>query len=294
MTDSTYSITATESGLQGHYIAMASNCTVLIETTDYSLANVVLAEAIKETQRIEHKYSRYRKDNIVHKINEGLGGEIKVDGETARLLDFSERLFELSNGVFDITSGVFRKLWKFDGGSKIPPRSEAKKLMAQVGWQKVRWSNPSLTLLPGMQIDLGGIGKEYAVDSVAQKIAAITTAPVLINFGGDIFATSPPSKRSWTVGVNVHDKSKKVHIQLKSGGLATSGDANRYVENNGKRYSHILNAKTGWPVSNAPHTVTVAAKTCIEAGMLATLTLTKGKYAEQFATDEHIVHWIER
>ena len=97
-----------------------------------------------------------------------LGGEpVEVDDETARLIDFSESLHRLSDGRFDITSGVLREAWRFDGSDNVPSRSCIDAILPRIGWDKVRWENRTLTLRPGMQIDLGGVGKEYAADRCA-------------------------------------------------------------------------------------------------------------------------------
>ena len=135
----------------------------------------IVAVAAAETQRIEAKYSRYRPGNIVHAINNADGRTIVVDEETARLLDYAQQLFELSDGKFDVTSGILRRVWRFDGSDRVPSRKAVAALLALVGWQKARWQSPELTLLPGMEIDFGGIGKEYAVDRAAALVRPLSS-----------------------------------------------------------------------------------------------------------------------
>ena len=288
----------------GHFAAMASNCEVLIDTNSENLALEITRIAATEVTRIEQKYSRYRDDNILHHINSGTATE--VDAETARLLDYAQQLYQLSDGRFDVTSGVLRRVWHFDGSDNIPSVAEVDILLSLVGWDKLHWSNPRIHLPPEMEIDFGGIGKEYAADRVAQTVSTFITeqAPekhrhtsVLVNLGGDIAITGPRKNGDgWRVGVMSglqNRPSESADFSLKKGGVATSGDANRYLEKNGIRYSHVLDPGTGWPVTKAPRAVTVAAATCTDAGMLSTLALLHGPEAENFLREQDVPYWCQ-
>ena len=278
----------------GTFKAMASPCEVIIETKDRKEAEKIANVVATEAWRIEQKFSRYRDDNIIFKINESNGNVIELDAETARLLDFSDQLFQMSDGMFDVTSGVLRKAWRFDQSDNIPGQYQIDALLPIIGWNKVEWNNPQLKLVAGMELDLGGIGKEYAVDRCAQLVREMSEASVLINLGGDIAITDTRKDGTrWTIGRLSSDPSAPIGvIKLKQGALATSGDEHRYLEKNGKRYCHVLNPRTGWPVEDPPHTVSVAAPTCIEAGMLSTLALLQGKYAEEFLKAQEVPYWI--
>jgi thiamine biosynthesis lipoprotein len=282
----------------GRFEAMASPCEILIETGDEALAAELLTIAAAEARRIEVKFSRYRDDNIVHQINHSCGRPVAVDPETSQLLDFAQTLYELSGELFDITSGVLRNAWTFDGGNHIPDHDLIASLLPNIGWEKVRWQNSELTLPGGMQIDLGGIGKEYAVDRAALLIKARCNIPCLINFGGDLAVTQARTGGlPWQVGIESverpHRSSGHV-LHLERGALATSGDVRRYLLKDGVRYGHILNPKTGWPVVDAPRSVTVAAGTCTEAGMLTTLAMLQGKNCEAFLDAEGVRYWCIR
>ena len=275
---------------------MASPCEVHVAELDRSGAEHVLAIAAAETRRIEAKYSRYRSGNIVHAINNADGRTTVVDEETARLLDYAQQLFELSDGKFDVTSGILRRVWRFDGGDRVPSRKAVAALLALVGWQKARWQSPELTLLPGMEIDFGGIGKEYAVDRAAALVRPLSSR-CLLNFGGDLLALGPQEDgRPWRVGVEslTGGDAPAKHIDLELGALATSGDARRFLLKGGKRYSHILDPTTGWPVVDAPRSVTVAAPSCTHAGMLATFALLRGRDAESFLDAQRVKYWALR
>ena len=283
---------------QGAFLAMGSPCEVLCGTDDEFLANDLLDHIAGEAWRIEDKFSRYLPDNTVDKINRSNGEVVEVDEETANLLDFAASLHEMSDGRFDITSGALRKAWTFDGSDKIPDDSRVRSILETIGWVKVSWQRPTLALQAGMQIDFGGIGKEYAVDKAASLVNEKSGAPMLLNFGGDIVATGPPDNTNgWQVGVEALDTSTRKAdrvIRLSQGALATSGDARRFLLKDGVRYGHILDPTTGWPVTDAPRSITVAADTCTQAGMLATLAMLQGADAEEFLRTQDIQFWCQR
>jgi len=270
---------------------MASGCEILIETSSKSIAKKITSIAQNEAMRIEHKFSRYKKNNIVYQINSANGEKVSVDDETARLLDYASHCYELSNGLFDITSGVLREVWKFDGSSNIPNEKEVDAILPRIGWDKVNWKNKTLKMQPGMQIDFGGLGKEYAVDRTASLIKNKYETPALINYGGDISVTSPRQNgRPWEIGLQNPDNTQSAiaKVELFKGGVATSGDLNRYLVKNNIRYTHILNPKTGWPIDRAPRQVTVLADTCIDAGMLSTFAILQGENAESFLAQQNV------
>jgi thiamine biosynthesis lipoprotein len=279
----------------GRFTAMASPCEVLMEVADKALAGKILRAVSAEAGRIEQKFSRYRQDNIVARINKAAGSSITVDDETARLIDFADELYQMSDGLFDITSGVLREVWTFDGSGNIPRAEAVEKILVNVGWDKVKWQDRQLTLLPGMEIDLGGIGKEYAVDRCVQIARELTGESVLINFGGDLATTCPRRDHQfWSVGRLITGKDHAVALfQLYRGAIATSGDAHRFLLKDGFRYSHVLDPRTGWSVPDAPHTVSCAAPTCVEAGMFSTLAMLQGSAAEAFLKLQEIDFWID-
>ena len=276
-------------------MAMGSPCELLVESADREGARQLVCLVADEAWRIEDKFSRYLTGNIIDQINRSNGEPVEVDEETANLLDFAATLTEASEGRFDITSGVLREAWKFDGSDRLPDTATVDSILEHVGWHKLDWSRPRLTLQPAMQIDLGGIGKEYAVDKAAGLLGENTSISCLINFGGDIFATGPSADRKgWQVGIEAPDTDGRIAnkiIRLHNGGLATSGDARRFLLKEGVRYGHILNPVSGWPVKDAPRSITVAADTCTQAGMLATLAMLQGEKAETFLKQQGVQYW---
>lgn len=276
---------------------MASPCTVLVDTHDREEALALLNIADEEAQRIESKFSRYLPGNIIDQINRSGGKPVHVDQETALLIDYAGACYEMSAGMFDITSGVLRRIWRFDGGDHVPAEEEIRAVRSLIGWHRVEWRDRNITLPEGMEIDLGGIGKEYAVDRAAALIASQSRIPFLVNFGGDLFASGLRSgNRPWIVGIDDPSRTGEAasyRLEISRAGLATSGDARRFVLYQGKRLSHILNPKTGWPVLDAPRSVTVLGPTCMEAGTLSTLAYLQGSRARQFLEEQGVRFWIE-
>ena len=279
----------------GRFAAMACPCEILLESSDTSLISSITELARDEAKRIEKKFSRYRKDNIIYKINSSNGSAIKVDNETALMLDFADQCYQLSEGKFDITSGVLRKIWTFDGSDNIPSEEQVKKIKPDIGWNKVTWNKPFITLPRNMEIDLGGIGKEYAVDSTVKILMQHTDRSFLVNFGGDIACPKPRENNTpWVIGVDDPKHTGEISagkVTLYQGGLATSGDARRYLLKDGVRYSHILDPQSGYPVPHAPRSVSVIANTCLEAGMLSTFAMLQGEGAVKFLEAQDVKFW---
>ncbi|MDP9084994.1 MAG: FAD:protein FMN transferase [Pseudomonadota bacterium] len=269
---------------------------VLVDTDDEALGDAI-GEIVKtEALRIEAKFSRYRPSEVT-RINESAGSAVEVDDETADLIDYAKVCYLLSDGLFDITSGALRRAWKFDGSGNLPTGEQVGAALQYVGWERAIWERPMLRLRAGMEIDFGGFGKEYAVDRALELAAAQTRAPVLVNLGGDLRVSgSRHDGTPWYVAIEDVDRAGAAAglLELSNGALATSGDSHRHVLDRGIRYGHVLNPLTGWPITDAPRSVTVHAKTCTEAGLLAKLALLRGPGAEDFLKLEKVRAWCVR
>ncbi len=272
--------------LVARFMAMASPCEVLLETRDDAAGERALLAAAQEATRIEHKYSRYRSDSVTNAVQQTSGTDVEVDEETSGLLDFAAQAHDVSGGRFDLTTGALRRCWTFDGRQVTPDVDAIRDALTHVGWSRVQWRRPRLTLPAGMELDFGGIGKEYAVDRVAAIMTAHVAAPCLVNFGGDLFASGPRGDGvPWSIGIEDPGAPTCILTQelaLTRGGVATSGDARRFAMVEGRRLGHVLDPRTGWPVTGAPRSVTVVAATCLEAGTLATIALLHGSGAREF------------
>lgn len=257
----------------------------------------LLDAAAAEVRRIEQAYSRYRADSIVSRINAaaGSGVALEVDVETAGLLDFAARLHAQSDGLFDITSGILRRAWDFRSG-RLPEPSALAALCARIGWRKVDWQPATRQIAltePGMELDFGGFGKEYAADRAAAVLQAGGIGSGYVNLGGDLRVLGPrPDGRGWALGIqHPRDQQRTVAgIELKSGALATSGDYERYLEIDGRRYCHILDPRSGWPVQHW-QSVSVIAPVCLAAGALSTVAMLKGPEAPAFLAAQQ-VPWL--
>jgi thiamine biosynthesis lipoprotein len=290
------SLERVEDYFAGSFQAMANPCGLLVDTDDRAEAAELLGIAEAEARRVEQKFSRYRRDNIVDRINHSGGSPVEVDEETALLINYGATCHAMSDGMFDITSGVLRRIWTFDGKSGVPGRDAVRKCLQHVGWHRVHWENPALTLPRGMEIDFGGIGKEYAVDRAAALIGLQTQHAYVVNFGGDLFTSGlRRGDRTWGVGIDDPDRAGEAalyRLDVSRGGIATSGDARRFVRFRGKRLGHILNPKTGWPVEDAPRSITVFGRSCMEAGTLSTLAYLQGANARTYLEAQGVQFWI--
>lgn len=259
-----------------------------------------------ETRRIEAKFSRYRPESIVSRINQAAGlTSVPVDHETAGLLAFADYCHRASGGLFDVTSGALRRVWKQSGDSGagtsqgVPGATELARICASIGWEKVQintrqvdatglaGADTTATVFlpsPGMEIDLGGLGKEYAADRAATVLRQQGIGTALLNFGGDLHACGPlPDGSPWQVGITHPRQPGQLlaTVPLYQGGLATSGDYERCLLIDGVRYSHLFDPRSGMPVRGLA-SATVIADTCLVAGALASMALLQGDAGADF------------
>jgi thiamine biosynthesis lipoprotein len=256
---------------------MASRCEVRLYAPDAHTASAWAEAAIAEVRRIEAKYSRYRDDSVTTAINRGAGcAAVSVDDETAHLIDFGAALHAQSQGRFDLTSGVLRRVWDFKV-RRVPSRSDIDALLPLIGWNQVRWDRRSIELpRAGMEIDFGGIGKEYAADRAGAALVEHGARHGFVNLGGDVRVIGPaPDGTPWRIAVQ-HPRGAAgevlAHLDVTSGALATSGDYERYFVVEGHRYCHIMDPRTGWPVT-AWQSVSVVAPLAVAAGACATIAM---------------------
>lgn len=274
--------------------AMGTPCEIKIYATNESHAREASSRVISDVSRLEALYSRYRKDSFLSTINRhaASGKKITVDAETAGLLNYAATCYQQSDGLFDITSGKLRQAWHFDSG-KIPEQATINKLLNQIGWHKLDWNPPVLDFgIPGMEIDFGGIVKEYAVDRAASLCIEAGIHHGIINLGGDIKIIGPQADGSpWKVGIRHPRKANAVlqTLSLTHGALASSGDYERYILVDGIRYSHVLNPKTGWPV-RFMSSVSVVGDFCVVAGSASTIAMLKEEKGPEWLENLSLPH----
>jgi FAD:protein FMN transferase len=258
--------------------AMASRCEVHLAAPSEAQARGLAQAAIDEVRRIEVKYSRYRPDSVVSRIAAQAGTDaVECDDETLALLKYAGTLFDNSAGLFDITSGVLRRAWNFRQAS-VPDPATLQALCTLIDWPGVQQEGRWVRLpVVGMELDFGGFGKEYAADRAARVLQEQGVQHGYVNLAGDLRVLGPkPDGQAWMMGIQDPRRSNQLiaTIPLEGGGLATSGDYERYFELDGRRYCHILHPQTGQPVSYW-RSVSVVAPSALVAGSCATIAMLK-------------------
>ncbi len=256
--------------------AMGTWCEITLHAASRGAADRFIPAAIEWVAAFETKYSRFLPDSLISRINAAAGQEwVTTDPETDQLFGLCSELFFLTRRAFDPTALPLIRLWNWKAQPFVLPTDAAIQQARELtGWNKIQ-RRPGGIFLPknGMCIDLGGVGKEYAVDRVVQLAAEFGVRDVLVNFGQDIHAAgTPPSLPAWHVGLEDPKKPGSCWggVAARDLAVATSGDYLRKHEHNGRRYGHILDPRTGYPVDNGCRAVTVLAPTCTVAGILST------------------------
>jgi thiamine biosynthesis lipoprotein len=276
-----------DDGMHLRFDAMASRNELVAAGVPHASARAALEAARAEVWRIEAKYSRYRPDSVVSRINAAAGTAepVEVDAETAALIEFGASLFELSDGRFDITSGPLRRAWNFRE-AREPSQDELERLLPLIGWHQVEWDGQRVRLPhAGMELDFGGIGKEYAADRAHAVLVQSGVAHGFANLAGDLHVVGPRADGTpWAIGIQ-HPREPDAtcaQVHLARGALATSGDYERFfVTTEGRRCCHILDPRTGRSVAHW-QSVSVISATCAAAGALATIGMLLGADAPAF------------
>ncbi|MGH8713606.1 MAG: FAD:protein FMN transferase [Casimicrobiaceae bacterium] len=275
--------------------AMASPNELQVWHDDQAGAREIADTAIGDVRRIEAKYSRYRDDSVTTRINRAAGGQpVAIDAETFALLGYADQCHRMSEGRFDITSGALRRAWDFRRSpSRLPDAAEIAAAAALIDWSSVEWDRHGVRLpRRGMEIDFGGIGKEYAADRMATICLERGARHALANLGGDVRAAGPQRDGApWRVGISHprQDGAVLATVELGGGAVATSGDYERFFDLDGRRYCHIIDAKSGWPVAWW-QSVSVIAPLCVVAGTCATIAMLFEAGAESFLAREGLAY----
>jgi thiamine biosynthesis lipoprotein len=249
--------------------------------------------AIDWIARFEARYSRFLPESIVGQINARAGGDwLDIDDDADRLLSICAEMHDLTRGVFDAAALPLLRIWDWKADPpRIPGESEILAAREISGWAKVRRRPRGIRLpIAGMGIDLGGIGKEFAVDQLVSLAREFGIADVMIDIGQDIrVAGHPPGKDAWYIGLEEPDRPGEcwTAVRLTDRAVATSGDYFRSFQLAARRYGHILDPRTGLPVSNGCQAVSVIAPDCVTAGILSTAAFILGAEAGLALIREH-------
>jgi len=232
--------------------------------------------AFNEMYRIESVMSTWRPSSEISRLNaDSSGTPFAASSELYSLVDSSLFYSRATSGAFDVTVRPLVRLWGFQGGTaNLPSDAEIARAMSLVGSGKVALdpSRSTIALPRGMQIDLAGVAKGYAVDRCVAVLAELGVRNALVNIGGNIYAMGAPSGKSgWSVGVRDPNGGLETvgTLLLRDEAVATSGNYENFVEIEGKRYGHIIDPRTGWPVSHVL-SVTVVAPTGLASDALST------------------------
>ena len=258
--------------------AMGSFCELQLCGDSRSASKKIAAQLSEEVERLEKKYTRFNSESVLSRINATAGAQngVEIDAETAALLQHARNCYQNSDGLFDVTAAALNELWDFKNAI-MPSQEQVELALTLVGFDRLAWNDSRFFLPAGMQIDFGGIVKEYAADSAARLARSLGVAHGLVNLGGDFSVIGPmPDNTPWPVAIASGEPQDEImaRIALLDGGLASSGDYERCFVHEGKRYSHILNPKTGWPCAGL-EAVSVAANLCTVAGSVATIAMLK-------------------
>jgi thiamine biosynthesis lipoprotein len=261
---------------QVEFIALGTRCSIKFRQDDDRKALIFAAEAVDWIGKFEAKFSRFRPDSLVSRINSAAGGDwVAVDAAMEQMLDLADDLHRVTNGILDPTLLPLLRVWDWKKvHQRLPEPAEVKAALALTGWRKLRRRQGAVRLPEaGMGLDFGGFGKEYAVDQVVKIARKNGITDALIDLGRDIFALGGNGLHPfWHVGIE--DGSRPGNcwggLAVSDHAVSASGDYNRHFIHQGVRYGHILDPRTGWPSANGMRAVTVIAKTCLEAGIYST------------------------
>jgi FAD:protein FMN transferase len=245
-------------------------------------------DVLKEVNRLDYLMSNYKEDSELSKLNKSAASEpVYCDNELAYIIEQSLRYSDITDGAFDITIGPLMKKWGFfRGQGKIPGKEELETALESVSYKNIiieeeikksLFRDPSIVKTisfknPDTQIDLGGIGKGYAVDAATKVLKANGIRSALINFAGNIYAYgTTPGRKSWVIGLQHPRKSEGIlgSFEIKDKAVSTSGDYEKFFIIDGKRYSHIIDPRTGNPVKDIV-SVTIVADNATRADALST------------------------
>jgi len=264
---------------------MGTAVSVEISGISRSAAGPIMAEIWAEAERLEEIFSRYLAGSEVSRVNrEASRKPVRVGEEMLSVLERSRQISRMTGGAFDITIAPLLKLWGFfpERKGRVPAPAEIKNALQRVDWRSVvidRGERSVRLLRPGMEIDLGGLAKGYVVDRITALLIERGVESALVNAGGDIYCLGErPGGGEWRIGVEHPRKDGQVLevLRLRDRAVASSGDYQNCFIRSRKRYSHIIDPRTGRPADSAVAETTVLAPNCLVADALATAVFVLG------------------
>jgi thiamine biosynthesis lipoprotein len=266
---------------------MGNHFEISVVANDECWANKRIEEAVEEIQRIERLLTTYAESSETNLINRNAGiVPVKVSRETFGIIERSKRLSEITQGAFDISYGsIDKNLWNFDSSMKsLPYKAKAKKMVRLINYRNIILNKEETTVFlkeVGMRIGFGGIGKGYAAEKAKQVMVERGVKSGIVNASGDLTAWGlQPDGNQWTIGIANPDAAQEVFSYMTITGMAvaTSGNYEKYVMIDGKKYSHTINPRTGLPVTGIK-SVTIITTNAEIADAMATPVMIMGIHA---------------
>ena len=264
------------------FTAMSTTCRVHFQTADTKLAHEFQTEVLNWVSWFEARYSRFLPDSLISRINDAAGQNwLEIDPETEALFNLCQDLLFFTRGVFDPTALPLIRLWNWKAPNPVMPTpAEIQAALELVGWAKVQ-RRPGGIFLPraGMMLDLGGIGKEYAVDRVLTMGLQRGITNILVDFGQDVRVHGEsPQKGPWIIGLQDPKRPGQcwTAVVVNNHAVATSGDYLRHFVHEGRRYGHIIDPRNGYPANNGVLSVSVVSPHCTFAGIVSTAAVVLG------------------
>ncbi len=263
---------------------MGSKFEITLVDKDSLSAEKNIDKSIEEIMRIENLISEWKPETQISEVNRNAGIKpVKVDTEVFALTERGIYFSKLTDGAFDISIVAMDKIWKFDDSmNELPSEESIKNSVKNVGYQNIILDKTNSTIFlknKGMKIGFGSIGKGYAADKTRELMKSFGVKAGIINASGDIstWGTQPDGK-PWAIGINnpFQDDKMPAVVYLNENAVTTSGSYEKYAEIQGKRYSHIMNPKTGYP-STGLTSVTVVGPNATMANGFSTSIMVLGK-----------------
>ena len=258
------------------FVSMGSPCSIMFQAADGRRARQFSTHIMEWLRTFEVRYSRFLSDSLISEINRQAGIQpVTIDQELRRIFALCDWYHWSTDGLFDPTMLPLIRLWDYHNApTALPDENTISNTLALIGWNRVEHDDDQVFLPdPNMAIDLGGIGKEYAVDRVFAMAMDHGLRNLLLNFGCDVRVSGhAPNEQPWIVGLERHDRPGTCWggVALTDHAVTTSGNYLRKLVIGDNTYGHILDPRTGWPVQNACRSVSIIAPTCTEAGILST------------------------
>ena len=244
-------------------------------------------EIDKELQHVNDLMSNWQKDSEISRFNASRDtAPFPLSPETATVMEAALQVWKLSGGAFDPTIGGLIQIWGFGTKQKVrrPTDEEIGKVKSQSGFDKVALKDGKLTKsMPGITVNLSAIAKGYGVDRVYELLQKKGYSSLLVEIGGEVRVGESRNGKRWKIAVEKpnYEGEREIHrvLELEGLAMATSGDYRNFFEEDGKRYSHILDPRTGFPVEKDVVSATVVGPNCMMVDALATTMLVLGAQA---------------